>query len=335
MRVPRSVAWLLLGACFFTAGLLRRFHDQTAQAPHVPPAVGSLLFAAILILFIASLREWRSRPAPGPGIRLGSLTPLMLMLLVEKWVSISLYPTLFGVLASRSLSEAEADALFRLMAGAGLLVLCLLLAPLSAPAARRTWRLARPGRWPVGLAATAVAVGSTYLLLGGLARFLGGDLRIGWPEATRLLVAIAAGQAMLSAAEETYYRGLLLAEAGRLGPRLGLRRRGASRWLALVTTSALFAIEHVTLGPAPAVLRQAVFTFSLGMLLGMLILTTGNLAFAAGLHAWVNGLLLGVAPRFADASGQPSLPAGTYIGLSLMLAFVLAFLMRRRNATTS
>jgi hypothetical protein len=59
------------------------------------------------------------------------------------------------------------------------------------------------------------------------------------------------------------------------------------------------------------------------------VLVTNNLHFAAGIHAFINWLLLGAAPRFVDASGKPTLPAGTYVGVVLILAFVLSFLTQR------
>ena len=54
-----------------------------------------------------------------------------------------------------------------------------------------------------------------------------------------------------------------------------------------------------------------------------------NLHFVAAVHAWINWLLLGAAPYFVDAAGRPALPAGTYIGVTLILAFALTFLFRR------
>jgi hypothetical protein len=61
------------------------------------------------------------------------------------------------------------------------------------------------------------------------------------------------------------------------------------------------------------------------MLLGILVMVSANLHFVAGIHAWINWLLLGAAPHFVDASGRAALPSGTYIGLTLVLAFVLTF----------
>lgn len=333
MRVHVALAWLLLGATLFTAALLRRFHERTAQLPFLPPALGSLLFAAVAVLLAVSVWESRVSRAPGRGVRLGSLTPIMLMLLVEKWASVGVYPPLFDAFFSPTrASDALADAHYRALAGAGLLVLCAAFGLLSEPAARTTWRRARPARWLPGLAGAVAATAATYAILAGLSGLLGGGLRVEWPHPSRWLFWVVAGQVALASAEETYYRGLLFAELERLGPRLGLRRPGVRRYAALIATSVLFALEHVTLGPEA--IRQAVFTFSLGLLFGLLVVATDNLAFAAGLHAWINGLLLGAAPRLSDASGQPALPSGTYVGLALSLSFVLAFFLGRAGRAT-
>ena len=68
---------------------------------------------------------------------------------------------------------------------------------------------------------------------------------------------------------------------------------------------------------------------ALALLFGLLVMISANLHFAAGIHAWINWLLLGAAPHFVDAEGQPSIDPGTYIGLTLALAFVLAYLLQR------
>ena len=78
MRIPLSLAWLLVLLTFFTAGLLRQFHGGTPHSPYVPPVVGSLLFAGIFFLLLVSAREWRSGAVPGAGIRLGSIVPILL-----------------------------------------------------------------------------------------------------------------------------------------------------------------------------------------------------------------------------------------------------------------
>ena len=74
-------------------------------------------------------------------------------------------------------------------------------------------------------------------------------------------------------------------------------------------------------------MRQLVFTIALGILFGLLVMVSANLHYAGAIHAWINWLLLGAAPHYVGPTGEPALPSGTYIGLTLILAFVLAFAM--------
>jgi hypothetical protein len=332
LRIPVPLAWLLLILTFFTAGLLRQFHDEVPTSPYVNPIVGSLLFLACLFLLLVSAREWRRGAVPGPGVRLGSITPIMLMLLVEKWISLALYEPLFAWLAPLTDPLPLLDAKFRAFAGVALILVCLLVSRFSIPSARKTWRRARPSRWPAGAVLALIVIGATYAILGAAVFLLGGGLYLQWPEPSRLLVWVLCGQAVLAFAEECYYRGLLMSEMERLAPRLGIRQPLGRRWLALTTTAVLFSMEHIRVfAPGEQILRQLVFTVSLGLLFGLLIMVSANLHFGAGVHAWINWLLLGAAPRFVDGSGQPALPAGTYIGLSLILAFGVLFLYQRRR----
>ncbi len=332
MRIPAWLAWFLITITYLTAGVLRQFHAEIPTSPYVNPLVGSLLFAAVFFLLLVAAREWRLGPFPGDGIRLGSITPLLLMLLMEKWISIGLYNPVFAVIAPEGLAEAELDARYRAFAGLGLVATCALLSAFSPPAWRRTWRRMRPARWPAAIAGLAIVVAGVYLVFGGLIAAFGGGLRLRWPSSSSLLWWILGGQALRAFSEEYYYRSLLLAETQRLAPRLGARGPVAARWAALIPTSVLFGLEHVALGPPwDEPLRQAVFTLALGLLFGILMLVTENLPFVAGMHAFVNWLVLGVVPRFADETGRAALPAGTYVGLALALAFVLAFVVQRRG----
>ena len=126
-----------------------------------------------------------------------------------------------------------------------------------------------------------------------------------------------------------------MSEMERLTPRLGIRGRVARRWIALLSTSLLFGLEHLTLGPPWGdSLRQLVFVIALGVLFGILVMVSTNLHLAGAVHAWINWLLLGATPYFVDASGKPALPAGTYIAVTLILAFVMTYvyrLMKRRQ----
>ena len=335
VRIPRSIAWLLVLSVLGTAGLLRQFHEQTPTSPYVPTVVGSLLFAAVFVLLLVSAREMRLGASPGRGVRIGSLTPLLLMLLMEKWLSLIVYNPVFYAVSPAGATDTELDAMYVAFGGFGLLGLCALVGWFSAPTAATVWRWARPSRWPRAALMTAAVVVATYGVLAVLIGALGGGLRLEFPPIRGLLVWILVGQCVLAFAEELYYRGLILVEIRRLGPRLGVRGPIARRWLALLATATLFGMEHLAIqAPQDEMLRQLLFAVSLGVLFGMLVLVTENLHFVAGVHAWINVLLLGAAPRFVDPSGHPAPGAGTYVGLGLILAFCLAAAVAARERRT-
>lgn len=332
MRLPRSLAWLLLILTFFTAGLLRQSHDRIFNSPFLPSTVGSLLFAAVLLLLLVAARERRMGAVRGKGVRLGSLTPLLLMLLLEKWVSLALYNPAFNLLGNADSPERLLDAQYRAFAGAGLLLVCLLLVTFSPPAARRTWRRASLRRFPIAAAATLLTVLMSYLILWGLAAALGNPMKLIWPHADQLWFWTFGGQAVRAFAEEFYYRGLILFEMQRLAPRLGVRSLAARRWTALLFSSFLFGMEHLFLAPTlQETGRRFIFSVCLGLLLGIIVLVSSNLHFAAGLHAGINWLLLGAAPYFVGESGESVLAPGSYIGLGLSVAFVLLFVAASRR----
>jgi len=336
VRIPTSLAWFLLGATFLTSAMLRQFHDRTPEAPHVSPIVGSALFAAIFLLLLVTARERRIGAVPGKGVRLASLTPILLILLIEKWVSIGIYPVVFERICSPDLDAGFQDALFRAFAGISLIAICAVIGWVSLPTMRKTWRRARPSRWPAAAVAILIVIASGYIVLGGLSALLDGGLQIQLPAASSLLLWVIVGQSVLAFAEELYYRGLLLCEMERLAPRLGIRSAALRRWVALLSTSLLFGLEHLSLGPPwGQALRELTFVISLGLLFGILVMISSNLHFVGGVHAWINWMLLGAAPYYVNAAGRDALPAGTYIGLTLILAFVLTYglkMWRRRFA---
>jgi len=327
VRIPRWVAWVMVVLTFFTSGILRQFHEEIPTSPYVSPAAGSLLFGAIFLILLVAAREHRLGASPGRGVRIGTVTPLLLMLLGEKWISLTLYNPVFYWISSADDPELLTDAYYRAFSGAGLLAAVLLLARFSRPTAERLWRCARPALWGWAAGGTAIAVLGTYVVLWGLGLAMGGATHLLWPPLDELLGWTAVGQGLRAFAEEGYYRGLLLFELLRIAPRLGLRSRVARRWIALLLTSALFGMEHISIGPSIEVgLRQLVFTVSLGLLLGIVVLVGSNLHYAAGLHAWINWLVLGAVPRFVDPAGESLLPPGTYIGIGMALGFVVLFL---------
>jgi membrane protease YdiL (CAAX protease family) len=323
----------MIAIAMFTAGLLRQSHDLTPTSPYLAPAVGSLLFASIVFLVLVAARERQIGASPGPGVRLGSLTPLLLMLLVEKWISSNFYQPIFAMAAPASMSNDDADAWFRLLCGVGLLLIVLGLTRFSRPASAWLWARLRGTKCLTGAAAAIGAVGSAGLLLAIAGALVGSRVSLVGPSASGPLAVVIVGQAAIALGEETYYRGLLLGELLRLAPRLGLASPLARRWVALGMTSIMFGMEH--LGPAASWndgLRQVVFALSLGTLLGLLLLLTENVWFAASMHAWINFLLLGAAPGLAYGRARASLPPGATVSLALIGAFIAAFLLQRKPA---
>ena len=200
---------------------------------------------------------------------------------------------------------------------------------LSRPARATLLRWTRPSRWPRAALGTVLVGAATFGLLYGLTLALGAAPRIELPPLNATWAWVFLGQGVRAFAEEVYFRGLLLAELFRLAPRLGLARGPARRWAALSITALLFGLEHVTL--TSGVLQLIVFTVSLGVLFGLLVLVTQNLHYAAGIHALINWVLLGAVPRLVDAGGRPMPASGSWVGLALVFAFVLAFLVHGRR----
>ena len=337
MKLSRPIAWLLILLAASTAGILRQFNESTPSSPYFPPVVGSLLFAVVLVLLLVAARERRSKPVGGAGIRLGSLIPLLLMLFIEKWVSIALYDPVFFGFGLGETAPAVADARFRLFAGGGLILICLWVGSLSKPTARTVIRRLRLRSLPLAILGMVTVVIATYTLLGVLLH-LRRPVELWWARPSGLWALVMVGQMSLAFGEELYYRGILLAEIYRLGPRLGLSGAPARRWSALLITSALFALEHVQLEGTPQdTIRRWTFTFSLGLLLGLIVLLSDSLFLAASLHAWINWLLLSAAPRLVGPDGAAAIEPGTYIGVALAMSFlwVLLTLKGRRPAVSA
>ena len=126
-----------------------------------------------------------------------------------------------------------------------------------------------------------------------------------------------------------------MSEMERLAPRLGIKSPALRRWIALGFTAMLFGFEHMRVGPPwGQSIRELIFVVSLGLLFGILVMLSTNLHFVGGVHAWINWLLLGAAPFFVNAAGRAALPPGTYIGVALILAFVMTYAFRQWRLTS-
>jgi membrane protease YdiL (CAAX protease family) len=218
------------------------------------------------------------------------------------------------------------------MCGAGLLLVAVLLSRFSKPAA--AWVAARllGSRVVQGVAIAALSVASAGAGLALIGWMLGSSVSLLAPRPQGPLLVVLVGQLLIALAEETYYRGLLLGELLRLGPRLGLSSPVSRRWVALALTSLLFGIEHLGgFSGWDDASHQVVFALALGALLGMIVLLTDNLWLAATLHAWINWLLLRAIPEFAYGPARASLPPGASVSLVLIAAFLAAFALQRRR----
>jgi membrane protease YdiL (CAAX protease family) len=261
------------------------------------------------------------------------VTPILLILLVEKWISSSFYQPLFALAAPADLPDEVSDAWFRMMCGIFLLAIVLIASRFSRPAA--SFVRARLAGWKAaaGIATAAIAIGGGGLILALVAKAAGSTISVPLPHPQGPLGIVLVGQAAIALAEETYFRGLILGELLRLAPRLGLRAAPARQWAALALSSALFGMEHVgTWAGWSDGARQLVFALALGALLGMIVLLTDNIWFAASLHAWINWLLLGAAPQLAYGPAQAGLPPGASVSLTLITAFIAAFALQRRTS---
>jgi membrane protease YdiL (CAAX protease family) len=255
------------------------------------------------------------------------------MLLLEKWISSGFYPPIFALCAPATLTDEAADAWFRLLCGVGLLAIVLVASRFSRPAAAFVRARVSGRSAVVGIGAAGLAIGAAGALLALVARGFGSGLGLAPPHTEGPLPVVLFGQALIALAEEAYYRGLLLGEILRLAPRLGPRSPSVRRWVALASTSMMFGMEHmgVSAGWDDAA-RRFVFALALGILLGLLVLLTDNLWFAAAMHAWINGIVLGAVPRLAFGHASAGLPVGASVSLAMIGAFVAAFIMQRRAA---
>src|SRR5262249_3802674 len=136
MAVSRRLAWAILLAAILTAGLLRQFHSAIPTSPFLPAPIGSLLFFLIVILFLVFAKGWGRRqeiPYAGEGlsqVNFLAMLPLLIALMLEKWVSITIYGPLWGAINGPRLRADLYNVLYLLESAVGLLVVSVALLPL-------------------------------------------------------------------------------------------------------------------------------------------------------------------------------------------------------------
>jgi membrane protease YdiL (CAAX protease family) len=339
MIVSRRLAWLILLGGILTAGILRQFHETIPSSPFLPWPIRSLLFFLVLVLFLTFARGWGRRqeiPYAGAGltrVNFLAFVPLLIALMLEKWVSITFYRPLFYTINGTEMPSRKFDALYvidrRSVCSSSPCSSSLSFAA-SFRCSAAIWP--HPGSsWRSGIAVGLAGV------FGGLAALLtlsgaeGFALR--WSGFGRWSVLILAGQALIAMAEELYYRGLLQTELAFLLPSLGVGRRRV-RWLtAVLLISLAFAIEHVVWSESPSQdVRRFVFTLGCAFFLGTLMALLDNLWLNAACHLVLNFFSLGLDPatrggglQFVNDVGQPIFEPSIYISLFLILIFIFAY----------
>jgi len=181
------------------------------------------------------------------------------------------------------------------------------------PVSEYGFRLSRG--WWVDLTA-GVVFGSLIIVMTLVTAYLLGSvtlpeegLRVG-PVSPIWLVAFLIGFAGVALWEEIVFRGVVMTNAFD-----GLTEWGSSRtvaiWVALIGSAGIFALVHVpgevSEGNSPWL--AAFWTFSLGSLLGVSYLLSGELALPMGLHLsinYVSGNVFGIA-GVAQLEGVPTL----------------------------
>lgn len=338
MIISRRLAWVTLIAAIVTAGVLRQFHAAIPAASFLPAPVGSLLFVLVLILGVLFARTWGQRqeiPYAGPDlarVNLLALVPLLIALMLEKWISITFYERAFTWINGTKLSATAWSRLFVLESAIGLGVVCLFLLPMFRrlfPLLGRALALRRIPAALLGLGAALVC------LYGGLALLFRltapGDVALQWSGFGRTGGLLLLGQAAIAITEEIYYRGILQTELAFLLPAMGVVRERVRIMAAIALISIAFALEHVVpTGDPVQDGRRALFAFSCSLLLGMLLLVRGNLWLCAGCHCAINLLALTSDPRhgglrFVDGTGRPLLAPQVYIVLLFVLIFVALY----------
>ena len=259
--------------------------------------------------------------------------PLLIGLMLEKWISITFYGPLFHRINGESMRPLTFEALYVVESAVGLLVVILMLLPLF----RRLFPLLRQLFAPSGVLVAALGIGAALAcLFAGLLLLLrlagAGGIRLEW-KGFGDPVLVLGGQALIAFAEEFYYRGILQSELTFLLPSLGVTGNRARKLVAVVLISMAFALEHLVWADTYSEdFRRVLFTFGCSFFLGVLLALLGNLYLNAACHFVLNVFALGLDAatrggglQFVDDRGRPFFEPSLYIFLFLALLFVFAY----------
>lgn len=339
MVISRRLAWVILLAAIMTAGLLRQFHAAIPTSPFLPAPVGSLLFFLIVILFLVFAKGWgRRQEIPYAGEDLQrfnflALLPLLIALMLEKWVSITIYGPLFNAINGSRLRTDLYNVLYLLESAAGLLVVSVALLPLFARLLPLLRKYLRPRRIPFAAVSILTALLILYGGLWAFFRVVGGEgIHLRWLGFGRYTTLVLLAQGLIAFAEELYYRGILQSELSFLLPALGVTRQRTRLATAAGLISVAFALEHFGgVGALGVDARRMVFTLTCSLLLGVLLILADNLWLCAGCHFVLDVLVLPSSRpspsglQFVDGAGRTLLDPSLYVCVFFSLIFVAAY----------
>ncbi len=336
----RLHSWLVLIplAAIPLFGVLRTFHAQTPRLPWLGDFGGSLLLWAALGLLALHLVQRRRgldlMPdiETGAGLSVGMIVPLLVVVVIEKWVSADVLPFAFDLLPSWGPTPKLADAAYRLASGLALGIVALAVYRIPRQVARKLEQRTLLSRLP---AATGLVLGSaivTGLLFAGLPTLLGGlQLAVAGPD-TRTWSTMAAAQVVRGVTEELFFRGLLQTTLLRLLWQAGMSQGRLARVVAVGTVSLGFTIEHVD--PSQPLARQAsllLWVFAMSCVFGVLLESSRNLWLVMAAHATVNLMVGGLLPVPVTAEGTLAVPPGVPATIFVMLLFVGIVVLHRRR----
>ncbi|RMF72207.1 MAG: CPBP family intramembrane metalloprotease [Acidobacteria bacterium] len=232
-------------------GVLRTFHEHTPHVPGLGPTGGSLLlWAAVALAALHLVQRRRGLDLMpdierGSGLTVGMIVPLLVVVVVEKWISAEIVPLLLVRVPLPDAPPRLADAAYRLAGGLALGAVTLMLWRVPRQIARKLEQRTLPERIPVAAGLVLGAAAVTGVVFAGLPA-VAGDLRlaVAGPDPRTWATAFAA-QIVRGAAEEFYFRGLLQTTLLRLLWQAGLPQGRLARVLAIGTVSIGFAVEHV------------------------------------------------------------------------------------------
>ncbi len=320
------------------ASLLRTFNDHTPRLPFLPGPFASLLFwAALGLLALHLVERRRDRDLMpdierGTGLTLAMVVPFLVVLFVEKWVTVELLDRAFAWIDVTFADDRAADAAYRLWTGLALAGVALALYRVPRQVARKFERRTDASRVIPALGIFAAATLAAGLLFVAIP-IMAGVVNVAPPAAPGPgFTLMVAAQVVRGAAEELYFRGLLQTVLLRLLWQTGIPQGRIASLIAISTVSLGFTIEHWDPSvPFAAARSELIWVFAISSILGLMLETSRNLYLTMLAHTQLNLIVAGLLPQPLSLEGAPLLQPVVPATVFLMLLFVGIVIAHRRR----